>query len=161
MDRCGHVPGSLLSRPFPSLPALLGQFESSPCKSPAQPFPILLLHTLLCSPDTDECSIGNPCGNGTCTNVVGGFECACDEGFEPGPMMTCEGTDLWDSPSFHPRWAGWDPPAWASPPWMVWKSWMGLLSTRGSVSSLWSPGGGLETWMNTGAASPRTSSPFP
>lgn len=42
-------------------------------------------------PDTDECSIGNPCGNGTCTNVVGGFECACDEGFEPGPMMTCEG----------------------------------------------------------------------
>uniref|UniRef100_A0A8C3RBV6 Fibrillin 3 n=1 Tax=Cyanoderma ruficeps TaxID=181631 RepID=A0A8C3RBV6_9PASS len=40
--------------------------------------------------DTDECSIGNPCGNGTCTNVVGGFECACDEGFEPGPMMTCE-----------------------------------------------------------------------
>lgn len=22
---------------------------------------------------------------------MGGFECACDEGFEPGPMMTCEG----------------------------------------------------------------------
>lgn len=43
------------------------------------------------SPDTDECSIGNPCGNGTCTNVVGGFECSCQEGFEPGPMMTCEG----------------------------------------------------------------------
>lgn len=41
--------------------------------------------------DTDECSIGNPCGNGTCTNVIGGFECNCDEGFEPGPMMTCEG----------------------------------------------------------------------
>lgn len=41
--------------------------------------------------DTDECSIGNPCGNGTCTNVVGGFECSCQEGFEPGPMMTCEG----------------------------------------------------------------------
>ncbi|KAF0042112.1 hypothetical protein F2P81_005644 [Scophthalmus maximus] len=40
--------------------------------------------------DTDECSIGNPCGNGTCTNVVGGFECSCQEGFEPGPMMTCE-----------------------------------------------------------------------
>uniref|UniRef100_H2LL33 Fibrillin 2b n=1 Tax=Oryzias latipes TaxID=8090 RepID=H2LL33_ORYLA len=39
---------------------------------------------------TDECSIGNPCGNGTCTNVVGGFECSCQEGFEPGPMMTCE-----------------------------------------------------------------------
>lgn len=42
--------------------------------------------------DTNECDIGNPCGNGTCTNVIGGFECACDEGFEPGPMMTCEGT---------------------------------------------------------------------
>lgn len=40
--------------------------------------------------DTDECNIGNPCGNGTCSNVIGGFECACDEGFEPGPMMTCE-----------------------------------------------------------------------
>lgn len=44
--------------------------------------------------DTNECDIGNPCGNGTCTNVIGGFECACEEGFEPGPMMTCEG--MWD-----------------------------------------------------------------
>lgn len=43
------------------------------------------------SSDTDECSVGNPCGNGTCTNVVGGFECSCQEGFEPGPMMNCEG----------------------------------------------------------------------
>lgn len=42
--------------------------------------------------DTNECDIGNPCGNGTCTNAIGGFECACDDGFEPGPMMTCEGT---------------------------------------------------------------------
>lgn len=41
--------------------------------------------------DTDECSIGNPCGNGTCTNVIGSFECHCNDGFEPGPMMTCEG----------------------------------------------------------------------
>lgn len=45
---------------------------------------------LLCT-DTDECSIGNPCGNGTCTNVIGSFECNCHEGFEPGPMMNCEG----------------------------------------------------------------------
>lgn len=45
----------------------------------------------VCAADTDECSIGNPCGNGTCTNVVGGFECSCHEGFEPGSMMTCEG----------------------------------------------------------------------
>uniref|UniRef100_A0A8C3CXB7 Fibrillin-1 n=1 Tax=Cairina moschata TaxID=8855 RepID=A0A8C3CXB7_CAIMO len=40
--------------------------------------------------DTDECSIGNPCGNGTCTNVIGSFECNCHDGFEPGPMMNCE-----------------------------------------------------------------------
>uniref|UniRef100_A0A672H6I1 Fibrillin-1 n=1 Tax=Salarias fasciatus TaxID=181472 RepID=A0A672H6I1_SALFA len=40
--------------------------------------------------DTNECEVGNPCGNGTCTNVIGGFECACEDGFEPGPMMTCE-----------------------------------------------------------------------
>lgn len=44
-----------------------------------------------CFADTDECSIGNPCGNGTCTNVIGSFECNCNEGFEPGPMMNCEG----------------------------------------------------------------------
>uniref|UniRef100_A0A8D2J7Q9 Uncharacterized protein n=1 Tax=Varanus komodoensis TaxID=61221 RepID=A0A8D2J7Q9_VARKO len=41
--------------------------------------------------DTDECSIGNPCGNGTCSNVIGSFECNCLDGFEPGPMMNCEG----------------------------------------------------------------------
>ncbi|MEE6503116.1 hypothetical protein FKM82_004742 [Ascaphus truei] len=40
--------------------------------------------------DTDECSVGNPCGNGTCKNIIGSFECTCDEGFEPGPMMSCE-----------------------------------------------------------------------
>lgn len=45
----------------------------------------------LATADTNECDVGNPCGNGTCTNVVGGFECACDDGFEPGSMMTCEG----------------------------------------------------------------------
>lgn len=44
-----------------------------------------------CILDTDECSIGNPCGNGTCSNVIGSFECNCLEGFEPGPMMNCEG----------------------------------------------------------------------
>ena len=49
------------------------------------------VHVTLFNTDTNECDIGNPCGNGTCTNVIGGFECACDDGFEPGPMMTCEG----------------------------------------------------------------------
>lgn len=50
-----------------------------------------VLYLCNCSTDTNECSIGSPCGNGTCTNVIGGFECACDDGFEPGSMMTCEG----------------------------------------------------------------------
>ncbi|KAG7261183.1 hypothetical protein CRUP_013415 [Coryphaenoides rupestris] len=50
------------------------------------------VHSLLSAAYTDECSIGNPCGNGTCTNVVGGFECSCQEGFEPGPMMTSQGS---------------------------------------------------------------------
>ncbi|KAJ6664070.1 hypothetical protein lerEdw1_008285 [Lerista edwardsae] len=40
--------------------------------------------------DTDECSVGQPCGNGTCKNIIGSFECTCEEGFEPGPMVTCE-----------------------------------------------------------------------
>lgn len=44
--------------------------------------------------DVDECAVGNPCGNGTCTNVVGSFECNCEEGFEPGPIMACEGETL-------------------------------------------------------------------
>lgn len=30
---------------------------------------------------------------------MGGFECACDEGFEPGPMMTCEGNTAVGLPS--------------------------------------------------------------
>uniref|UniRef100_A0A8C2EZ36 Fibrillin 2b n=1 Tax=Cyprinus carpio TaxID=7962 RepID=A0A8C2EZ36_CYPCA len=49
--------------------------------------------------DTDECSIGNPCGNGTCSNVPGGFECSCQEGFEPGPMMTCEDQNITETNS--------------------------------------------------------------
>ncbi|TKS74624.1 Fibrillin-1 MP340 [Collichthys lucidus] len=57
------------------------------------PFGYNLDYTGVKCVDTDECSIGNPCGNGTCTNVVGGFECSCQEGFEPGPMMTCEDQD--------------------------------------------------------------------
>uniref|UniRef100_A0A8C0UNZ1 Fibrillin 1 n=1 Tax=Cyanistes caeruleus TaxID=156563 RepID=A0A8C0UNZ1_CYACU len=42
----------------------------------------------LCT-DTDECSIGNPCGNGTCSNVVGSFECSCHEGFEESDTFSC------------------------------------------------------------------------
>ena len=43
--------------------------------------------------DQDECAFGNPCGNGTCSNVIGGYECSCIQGFLPGPQETCEGTE--------------------------------------------------------------------
>ena len=33
------------------------------------------------------------CGNGTCANREGGFECACEPGFAPGPTGTCEDVD--------------------------------------------------------------------
>lgn len=39
-------------------------------------------------PDDNECiSVKNVCGNGTCSNVEGGFECSCNDGFAPGPMQ--------------------------------------------------------------------------
>ena len=44
-------------------------------------------------PDDNECSISNVCGNGTCSNVEGGFECSCGDGFAPGPMQICEDVD--------------------------------------------------------------------
>lgn len=40
----------------------------------------------------DECrEMGPVCGNGTCSNVIGGFECDCRNGFTAGPSQTCEG----------------------------------------------------------------------
>lgn len=83
-ERASHLPLCVL---------LLALLVSGCKKCQACTFRVELIHLTWSwlPPDTDECSIGNPCGNGTCTNVVGGFECACDEGFEPGPMMTCEG----------------------------------------------------------------------
>ncbi|TKS69600.1 Fibrillin-1 MP340 [Collichthys lucidus] len=80
--------------------AMPGQGWGDPCEicpsKGEEAYPILCPHTGYQRgeddepKDTNECDIGNPCGNGTCTNVIGGFECACDDGFEPGPMMTCE-----------------------------------------------------------------------
>ena len=32
----------------------------------------------------------NVCGNGTCSNVEGGFECSCNDGFAPGPMQVIQ-----------------------------------------------------------------------
>ena len=42
-------------------------------------------------PDKDECGDRNTCGNGTCSNTDGGFECACSTGFEPNMMGRCSG----------------------------------------------------------------------
>ena len=43
--------------------------------------------------DDNECAVDNICRNGTCTNVEGGFECECTDGFAPGPMQVCEDVD--------------------------------------------------------------------
>ena len=44
--------------------------------------------------DKDECA-ADPgiCGNGSCANVAGSFECQCAEGYAPGPKGTCEDVD--------------------------------------------------------------------
>lgn len=44
----------------------------------------------MCCVDDDECQSGvGVCGNGTCSNLIGGFECSCTDGFAPGPMQVC------------------------------------------------------------------------
>lgn len=44
----------------------------------------------MCFVDDDECQSGvGVCGNGTCSNLIGGFECSCTDGFAPGPMQVC------------------------------------------------------------------------
>ena len=35
--------------------------------------------------DVDECETSNLYGNGTCSNLNGGFECSCGPGYAPGP----------------------------------------------------------------------------
>jgi fibulin 1/2 len=41
--------------------------------------------------DSNEClSVQNICGNGTCRNIDGGFECSCNDGFAPGANQVCE-----------------------------------------------------------------------
>ncbi|XP_031824464.1 fibrillin-2-like isoform X1 [Sarcophilus harrisii] len=39
--------------------------------------------------DTNECSVGNSCRNGAYINVIGSFECNCNDEFEPGSMINC------------------------------------------------------------------------
>lgn len=44
--------------------------------------------------DKDECREYDVCGNGTCINSLGAFECSCNVGFEPGPHEKCVGKFL-------------------------------------------------------------------
>lgn len=57
------------------------------------------------SVDIDECHISpDLCGQGTCVNTPGSFECECFHGYERGFMlMNCMGR--WP----RGRWAGWPP----------------------------------------------------
>ncbi|GFO21380.1 fibrillin-1 [Plakobranchus ocellatus] len=47
--------------------------------------------------DKDECAERGICGNGRCDNTVGGFECSCESGYEPGPREKCVDIDECDS----------------------------------------------------------------
>ena len=57
---------------------------------------ITLIHnsTFVYVSDDNEC-ISRPgiCGNGTCTNVIGSFQCSCNAGFEPGIDNICQGNN--------------------------------------------------------------------
>ena len=46
--------------------------------------------------DTDECEIENICEVGKCKNIIGGYECVCNAGYEHrfGDRTTCIGYDL-------------------------------------------------------------------
>ncbi len=46
---------------------------------------------LLSVSDINECVQANICGNGTCVNVQGTFQCNCGPGFAPGHDGICEG----------------------------------------------------------------------
>lgn len=42
--------------------------------------------------DVDECE-RQPCGNGTCKNTVGSYNCLCYPGFQNSHNSDCIGTD--------------------------------------------------------------------
>ena len=41
--------------------------------------------------DADECSIPNICGAGKCKNLLGSYECICNEGFRRDTFGQCDG----------------------------------------------------------------------
>ncbi|GFO24162.1 fibrillin-1 [Plakobranchus ocellatus] len=48
--------------------------------------------------DINECQINNPCDttNGDCSNLIGGFSCSCDDGFQLAEdMVTCQACDFY------------------------------------------------------------------
>ena len=67
--------------------------------------PSLYIFSPLCllpSVDVNECSLTNPCGTGTCTNLVCGYSCGCQTGYQPShPVannVTCIGKSLSNDP---------------------------------------------------------------
>ncbi|KAJ8029879.1 Fibrillin-1 [Holothuria leucospilota] len=48
--------------------------------------------------DADECAVEDPPCNQTCTNVIGGYECSCEEGYvlDPDDRTTCDDIDECD-----------------------------------------------------------------
>ena len=43
--------------------------------------------------DVDECE-GNPCNNGTCTNIPGSYQCSCPRGYTLTDSLSCLGDIL-------------------------------------------------------------------
>lgn len=80
-----------------SAPTASRRRGSRPCVSvrtlsePPPPYPpptVLLTPPLL--PDVDECE-KQPCGNGTCKNTVGSYNCLCYPGFQNSHNSDCIG----------------------------------------------------------------------
>lgn len=55
------------------------------------------IHLLFLFADVDECE-RHPCGNGTCKNTVGSYNCLCYPGFELTHNNDCMGR--WFNPNF-------------------------------------------------------------
>lgn len=73
--------------------AVIKSLNQGCCISPEQ-FTVKVFTASVLSPaDVNECS-RQPCGNGTCKNSVGFFNCLCHPGFELASNNYCTGNDV-------------------------------------------------------------------